>query len=222
MAKTLLYPADICMSPSFVMDRLSSLFKKHGIDVVMKENKFKAEREAWIAAAFFLGLMTAENKEYWIAINPEDTAPDIYGISFDPISEGIHRKTYPIEVFVWGPYSKNTLIDAIKAKLNKHYPKDFILLCYIYGHAGEGVNLRELHQQVAALHPEVVQIFLVGSQEHPKHDYKIMMLHGGMMSIDFTLSERQNLKRGQKDIIKSWRGRGTEFIPMGTMELPLP
>lgn len=222
MAKTLLYPQDTCMSPSFVIDRLQGLITKHGPEAVMTRAVFKAEREAWVGAVFFLGIMSVENKEYWIAINSEDTTPDVFGIAFEPIPKGINREVYHIEIFVWGPHSKNSLIEAIKAKLDKGYPEYFILLCYIYGHAGEKANLKDLHQQIAALNPKVVQVYLVGSQQHPIHDYKIMMIHGGAMNINFTLSEQYRLKHGQKEIIKYWRGKGTEFIPMGTMEIPLP
>lgn len=222
MAKTLLYPQDTCMSPSFVIDRLKSLVAKHGPEAVLTKVAFKAEREAWIAAVFFLGIMSIENKEYWIAINSEDTTPDIFGISFESIPQGINRQVYNIEVFVWGPHSKNTLVEAIKAKLDKGYPEHYILLCYIHGHAGEKVLFKDLQEQVAALNPKVVQIYLVGSQEYSVHDYKIMMIHGGAMIINFTLDEQYQLKHTQKDIIKYWRGKGKEFIPMGTMEIPLP
>lgn len=224
MARTSLYPPGLYLSPSFVMDRLEVLFKRCGTRHVLQKSKFKPEREAWIVAAFLLGLIKENRKEYWISINPEDTPPDIYVASFiSQAGKKIRQRMY-IEVFEWEGHNTRSLLDAILEKLrNLALPKNYILLCHVRDHPGETFNAEELFKNLEPLKLSINEIWVVGSIQSFFHNFAIARVFPKRYSRPFVLEEeRKYCRLFQSEMFEASRGAGNKTPILIPKHLPLP
>ena len=220
-----IYPTNVYFSPAFAIKRFLGLRQKHGDYKAITKSEFKPEREAWITGVFLLGLSKLAKREFWLRANTEDSAPDVFTISFVETIKGVTAEMQNIEIFEYESHAQTDLVGAIKDKLKgKVYPDNYILLCYIHDRMGEVFNTNELLDKVILLNPKVAEVWVLTNILGPTNTehviFQVFPVSNGYR-FDY-LKEFRN--SNQIEMINPHRGstKKIEFISMGKAIFKLP
>ncbi len=221
------YPENIYISPCFAIKRFVGLRQKYGNMAALTKSEFKPEREAWITGVFLLGLTKISGRKFWLRINNEDNSPDTVTMSPVERDKGVVAEMQNVEIFGYGPHSKDDLVAAIQRKLRlKAYSDNYILLCYVYGRTGEVFNTREIFTRVNSLNPrpKIAEIWVLANLSGNKSSehviFQVFPRENGM-TFDYLKMCRDC---NQEEIINPSRGmaKKVEFIPKGKVHFRLP
>ncbi len=218
-----IFPQNHYFSPNFIFQRFQRILEKCGTENTLKNIQFQKEREAWITALYLMGLSKNTNKEYWIGIEEKENTPDTYGVSIRELNKGNSLDILNIEVCEWENHSKLSLSEHIKNKLKyKVYPKYFLLLCYVHHHTGEKIDLEAEFQKTIIDHYNIGEIQIIGSQLNSQYDHLIVQLYPHRQKFEFNRQDEVNRLINQIDIIRTEKGIGKSFYPLGLKKIPLP
>ena len=208
----------IWMSPETVISRFEGLIKKFGFNEIIKNNRFKHEREGWVSGVWALGITEITGKENFIEIETIQETPDTHVFYFDIINGNNHRQVFDVEVVDWEEHT-GELIEIIKNKSSKNYPQNFTLLIYAR-HPGKEVNMEEIYKEVQHMNIPFGQIWVLGSSD--VDDYDIFQIYGVKNHIKFNLSKLREKYKNQIPFSKFlMRGKGTDIENLGVIYLPL-
>jgi len=213
---------NLWMSPNVAISRLYLLVNKYGIEEVIKRNAFKREREAWIAASFLLGLRETDQKEYWIEIATKESTPDIYAYSLKIVDGNFHRDVYNIEIAEWEEHGKS-LLEIIKNKCKKNYPKFFWLLIYARK-PGTVIDYDILFKEIDSFSDKIPfsSIWILANSSD-NNDYHLTEVCKIKRQIGFNLDQALIKNKRQNNFATfTKRNTGTEIKHLGDVYVPLP
>lgn len=209
----------VWMSPDTIILRLEGLLKKYDYSFVLKSNKFKHEREAWVSAVWALGITHEINTEIWIEIETTEETPDTYVFYFDVIDNRNYKRVFNIEVADWEEHTDD-LLNIIKNKSKKNYPDYFILLIYARN-PKKKINSEEIYSKLKKIKIPFSEIWILTCTGND--DYVIQRLYPQKSEIPFNVKSLRDRFKNQISFAKFLkRGRGTDLENLGNFYLPLP
>lgn len=191
---------------------------------VVTKRRFQPEREAWIAGAFLLGYSQLTGQDWWLRVNPEDSAPDIFAATFRESEHGPVKETLDIEIFEYEQHAKGDLAEAIARKLaGKAYPTHYRLVCYVHHRPGEPFTPGVVAEAVKATQPRVAEIWVVASIVGPSPtSYATVRLFPDALIHPFD-HEGACSQAKQPDIAKVRRGSSRDDeMQFGWLQVDLP
>ncbi len=209
---------NILMSPAVVIERFKRCIDKYGKNEVIKDTRFKHEREAWVSAVWALGLNSISNKEYWIEVETVDGTPDTYVTYFDVLEGNNHRRIFNLEVVDWGDH-ENELTPILTKKFKKAYPNGYILLVYARN-PNAVIDTKKIFGEVRSLKVPFGQVWVLGAPDIDK--YTMFTLHPNYSLIDFDFNEAFLKNKNQISFMTTTgRGRGTGLEDLGQLYIPI-
>jgi len=219
------YNEYIWFSPRFAIKYLSDLMRKEGINEVLKDSKYKKEREAWIMGVSLFGYMKLSNAKWWLQV-PKDDPPDMRAMTMVPdyeknLHEMLHRE---VEIMQITKHTTGSIVEEILKKLKgKSYIKETALLVYLQ-RTMLIADMRELANELNKAKPNVADIWILASTSPVEQKYILFSLYPDMQRVDYDIDEEiKNLEPGDSlDLIPRTKGttmtlvknaRRTKFIP---------
>src|SRR5579859_6797127 len=209
--------AGLLMSPEIVLRRMKTLVEKHGLSRV-ENGPFKHEREAWSTAIYALALSEINGKKYWVEIETSAQTPDSYLHCIDQSSGSNVDQIQSIEVVDWEEHN-NDLLTLVEKKVKKAYPQHYCLL--ITGRSGQLLEPHAFATKLLELTIPFAEIWIIGM---PAYDtVNIARLFPDVMVKHFALSKALIAAKTEYSfMVKQQRGVSTEFVPLGSIYLPIP
>lgn len=219
------YNEYVWFSPRFAIKYLSDLMKKEGINKVLKDNKYKKEREAWIIGISLFGYMKLTNAKWWLQV-PKDDPPDMRVMTMVPdYKKNLHEMQYrEVEIMQITQHSKGSVIEEILKKLKgKAYVQETALLVYLQRTVFIE-NMRKLADELNKAKPQVADIWILASTSPDQQKYILFSLYPDVQRVDYDIDKEMiNLEPGDSlDLIPRRKGttmtlvrnvRRTKFIP---------
>jgi hypothetical protein len=211
---------NLWMSPTFMVDRMTLILNRYGIDTVLSHNNFKQEREAWVAAVFLLGLGSIEGSEYWLEINTENGTPDIYAYYLEQVNGNNHRTDLPLEIVDFEDHNE-TISALIAQKSKKAYPPYYDLIVYARK-GGAEIDYDQIFEDAHGIKIPFREIWILSTVTY-ENDYHLTMVYPYKFQIPFNLNGEYDKHRSQSQLATFLkRGTGTEPHFLGIKEVPLP
>lgn len=208
------------MSPTFMIDRMALLLEKYSVNIILSNNEFKQEREAWVAAAFLLGLGKIEGSEYWLEINTENDTPDIYAYYLKQINGNNHRDVLPLEIVDFEEHSK-TIGSLIERKSRNAYPPYFALIVYARK-CGAEIDYDKIFEDAQKIKIPFREIWILSAVSYDD-DYCLTLIYPAGLQITFNLYKEFEKHKNQISLATMLkRGKGVDPKPLGTKDVPLP
>jgi len=141
-----LYPVDVALSPSVILDRHQQIITKHGLKNFLTRREFKRAREMYQTAIYAVGMTAKTGCFYWVAPSKDNT-PDCYLIWQQNGELAIEC----VEITLWNERVE-TMWEIIEKKINKQYPAFFSVVIHD-SRAGESVSsgyYQTLHEKLIA------------------------------------------------------------------------
>lgn len=209
--------AGLYMSPEFVLTRTQRLVEKHGFREVAG-GRFKHEREAWTTALYALALSEMYRNKYWVEIETVDQTPDTRVLQIDQTKGWNVLQTQNIEVVDWEEHVDDPMM-LVKTKCQKSYPTNFCLL--ITARSGKMFYPLEMTREIRGITVPFAEIWIVALSAYDT--FCVARLHPSAISLEFKISDAVKRAQTKLDVLaKRKRGKGTEFVPMGDIYLPIP
>lgn len=218
------YPDNVFISPCFAIKRFLGLREKYGDRKAVTNNRFKPEREAWIAGVFLAGFGQRVKREYWLRMCKEET-PDIIAVSFTGGTNGVVMELQNIEIFEYERHFKGSLVESIKEKLaGKAYPDDYTLLCYAHSRTGESFDTKEIFEELKKQRINTADLWIILSPMGENYSEHVAFRgYPAPALINFDYAQVCRTTK-QVEMIKPSRGLDKEvkFTPLGKYVLKLP
>jgi len=209
--------AGCLMSPEFVLRRMNTVIEKHGF-IATATGRFKREREACATAVYALALSELSGAKYWVEIETVEQTPDtrVYQIDQSRGYNTLRRQN--VEVVDWEQHVDD-LMELVRAKCEKQYPKDFCLL--IAGRSGKMVYPQVIARDIRTMTVPFAEIWILG--QSATNTFNVARLHPTILQLQFDVFEALERAKTDADVItKQKRGREIEFVPLGQIYLPIP
>jgi hypothetical protein len=209
--------AGCLMSPEFVLRRMNTVIEKHGL-IATATGRFKREREACATAVYALALSELFGAKYWVEIETVEQTPDtrVYQIDQSRGYNTLRRQN--VEVVDWEQHVDD-LMELVRAKCEKQYPKDFCLLSA--GRSGKMVYPQVIARDIRTMTVPFAEIWILG--QSATNTFKVARLYPTVLQLQFDVFEALERAKTDADVItKQKRGRETEFVPLGQIDLPIP
>ena len=209
--------AGCLMSPEFVLRRMNTAMGKHG-SIATGTGRFKREREASATAIYALALSELSGAKYWVEIETVEQTSDtrVYQIDQSRGYNTLRRQN--VEVVDWEQHVDDVM-ELVRAKCEKRYPKDFCLL--IAGRSGKMVYPQVIARDIRTMTVPFAEIWILG--QSATNTFNVARLHPTILQLQFDVFEALERAKTDADVItKQKRGRDTEFVPLGQVYLPIP
>ena len=221
---------DILISPHKTIRRFQNLIAKYGQNATLTSNKFQKERELWISAVFALAVSEMTKRKYWLRANliPQDT-PDVFMTSHRNPAKGelgVMREIVNLEIMEYESHAETTIAEhIINKKLNKNYPKEYALVCYIHSRYGEDFKLIDVieplrNEQIGV--GEIWILFNTIAQKDTEYTATRVYPEPALASnVDYS---KHLDNPTQQDFLKETRGmcKKVDYERLGTVYVPLP
>jgi hypothetical protein len=142
MSETVLFKLDGYENPKNLVLDFWNLVQKEGAEAVLKQGRFKLNRENWVAGMTCIGMTKLTRRAWFVkASDPKEETPDFRATAFDTVKDGKHLVWNEVECEIVD-CPKNLIPDNCreperivfehikKTKLWKAYPKNFVLIIY--------------------------------------------------------------------------------------------
>jgi hypothetical protein len=222
-AKGLRFDSNRWFTPRFAINYLWGLIRIHG-DKVLKDSKFKKEREAWILGVALLGISKATQFQWWLQV-PESDPPDMYTMAIVPNleknwNEFHHRE---IEIMEITKHTNGSIEDEITKKLkDKFYIKETGLVVYLNRSMQIG-DMYEINKNLKKNKLNISDIWGIASISPKSQKYILFNIYPEVYATSFDIDE-EIAKIPEGDTIDISRAKGlamklvrnvpaTKFIP---------
>ncbi len=217
-----IYKNNILISPNEILRRFDILREKYGQLFLKKKNCFKHERESWITAIFALALKEGDDpeQEYWIGIESIEQTPDTYIINYFKKDQELIKGIRYIEVVEWEEHVEN-IVDIIKKKSAKAYPRFYFLLIYARGGVPERkLDYREISKKLQGLNIPFSEIIIVTTNVSHYGNCMLFWVHPEIRLFEFNAKESYTKNTAQARYLKELPGKNIEKTNSEVIPLP--
>ena len=142
MLETVLFKLDGYENPKKLVRDFRDLVCKKGIEAVLKQGRYKLDREKWVAGMTCIGMTKLTGRPWFVkSADPKEQTPDFRAAAFDTVEDGKYLIWCELECeIVECPKEsippncaepERVFFDHIeKTKFCKAYPPNFILVIY--------------------------------------------------------------------------------------------
>ena len=205
------------MSPEFVLRRMKAVIETHGF-IEAAAGRFKREREACSTALYALTRSEMSGAKYWVEIETVEQTPDtrIYEIDQSQGYNILRRES--VEVVDWEQHVADPM-ELIRAKCWKAYPADYCLL--IAARGGRMVYPQVIARDIRNMKVPFAEIWILG--QSATNTLNIARLYPTTPQHEFNILEALERAKTDADVLqRRQRGKGTKFVPLGKIYLPIP
>jgi hypothetical protein len=183
------------MRPEFVLRRMNTVIEKHGF-IATATGRFKREREACATAVYALALSELSGAKYWVEIETVEQTPDtrVYQIDQSRGYNTLRRQN--VEVVDWERHVDD-LVELVRAKCEKQYPKDFCLL--IAGRSGKMVYPQVIARDVRSMTVPFAEIWILG--QSATNMFNVARLHPTILQLQFDVFEALERAKTDADVL---------------------
>lgn len=153
---------NIWFSPCYVINQLAKTI------ITGDKRKIKKHKEAWICAVAVICHSRLKPAEWWIQI-PKNDPPDVLAMNLVPCEDGLGQdmSITPVEVFEISKYSKESIEESIKKKLDKKDYSSMMLVAFV--RRLDIFKHEEVSNYIQKLKPKALCIFLIVAEENNTH-----------------------------------------------------
>lgn len=207
----------LLMSAEFVLRRMKTLVQKHGLQRV-ENGPFKHEREAWSTAMYALALSEMYSKKYWVRVETVAQTPDTYVHHIDQSTGNNIDQMQSVEVVDW-VQNVAEVMTLIEKKAKKAYPPFYCLL--ITGRSGKTLDTDAIAEEIKKMSIPFAEIWIIGMLAY--NVANVAMLFPILSLLQFDIPSALEKAKLEHDImVRRQRGKGTQFVPLGPIYLPIP
>jgi len=217
-------PTDVYLSPCFVFARMRSIAERNQLAEILKSRKLQQEKESWISAVYLQAIAEFEKIPHWLRAC-QDNTPDVEGIKILWSKHGNELLTYSLEVCEYESHAQKGILDVLKRKLEKSYPRHFTILCYAHSRCEEHVDVENLADGICASSPLIKDVWIINSKDELGGEYIVTRVFPKpIIQLELDINDDSHFEK-QEPILKiSGRGRSSskEFEKLGIAYIPIP
>jgi len=186
------YSNNVWFSPKYAIYLLWNLKNKLG-DVVLKSDKFKKEREAWVTGVALLAINKMTNNLWWLQVPIEDP-PDMLAMTLiSNLKENRNYMNYRyIEVMEINRHSSVDIETEIINKVSdKFYPKETCLLVHIK----KDILIMDMKMMSENIHNKIhhlADIWLLGNTKPATNDFILFSIFPKVEVVNFNINEEMD------------------------------